>query len=122
MNLLQSWAEHYRAMRRLGATRASLLAFPIRRRLNRELSLQYKNGASLTMPEGEPMFEILDEVWEKERYWRDEFQNDLQNGDIVDIGAHMGTFTLWAAKRWPERRVIAVEPSPINLEYLEKNV
>jgi len=90
--------------------------------MNGELSLRFVNGVSLTMPEGEPMFEILDEVWEKECYWCNEFDGELTIGDIVDIGAHMGTFTLCAAKKWPGRRVIALEPSTTSFHYLQKNV
>jgi len=122
MNLLQSWAEHYRDMVRLGARQSSLFSFPIRRRIFGEQSLRFDNGISLTMPEGEPFFEIVDEVWEKECYRCDDFSGKMPEGHIVDIGAHMGTFTLWAAMKWPERGVIAVEPSATSYKYLQRNV
>jgi FkbM family methyltransferase len=41
---------------------------------------------------------------------------------IVDIGAHIGTFTLYAASRAPEARIIAVEPEPGNISMLKRNV
>jgi len=84
--------------------------------------LRFENGISLAMPEGEPYFEIMDEVWEKMCYWCDDFSGEMPDGAIVDIGAHVGTFSLWAANRWQDRTVVAVEPSQTNFLYLRKNV
>jgi len=41
---------------------------------------------------------------------------------IVDIGAHVGTFTVWAALRAPHARVLAVEPNPGTFELLQRNI
>jgi FkbM family methyltransferase len=41
---------------------------------------------------------------------------------IVDIGAHVGTFTVWAAARSPRARILAVEPNPETFAFLEKNI
>ena len=41
---------------------------------------------------------------------------------IVDIGAHVGTFTVWAAMRAPGARVLAVEPNPETFPLLERNI
>lgn len=42
---------------------------------------------------------------------------------VVDIGAHQGLWTLYAARRVkPEGLVIAVEPHPLNVEKLLKNL
>jgi FkbM family methyltransferase len=48
----------------------------------------------------------------------------LEAGDVfVDIGAHIGYFTLPVARRvGPAGRVIAVEPSPASAEILNRNV
>ncbi|HEY98606.1 MAG TPA: FkbM family methyltransferase [Dehalococcoidia bacterium] len=48
----------------------------------------------------------------------------LQKGDIVvDAGAHIGTFTIKAAKAVGDKgRVIAIEPSENNLEFLSRNI
>jgi len=49
---------------------------------------------------------------------------DMKSGDIVvDIGAHIGLFSLRAAKKVGSRgRVIAIEPAPQNIYFLRKNI
>jgi FkbM family methyltransferase len=41
---------------------------------------------------------------------------------FIDLGAHMGSFSLFAASRNPGRRVYAFEPDPRNFELLLKNI
>lgn len=41
---------------------------------------------------------------------------------IVDVGGNIGTFTLYAAHKSPNARIITVEPEPGNLEMLHKNI
>ena len=41
---------------------------------------------------------------------------------ILDIGANIGTFTVVAAKRFPNAKIIAVEPEPHNVSQLKKNI
>jgi FkbM family methyltransferase len=45
---------------------------------------------------------------------------ELREGDVVvDVGAHVGVFTLMASRR--ARRVVAIEPHPFNYKLLLKN-
>jgi FkbM family methyltransferase len=46
------------------------------------------------------------------------------NGDtVVDVGAHIGLYTIIAAKRvGPTGKVIAIEPDPENFKILKKNI
>jgi FkbM family methyltransferase len=41
---------------------------------------------------------------------------------IVDIGAHIGLSTLYFAKQYPIAKIVAVEPHPDALEYLQHNI
>jgi FkbM family methyltransferase len=41
---------------------------------------------------------------------------------IVDVGAHVGTFTVWAALRSPRARILAIEPNPETFALLERNI
>ncbi|MEZ5276834.1 MAG: FkbM family methyltransferase [Opitutaceae bacterium] len=41
---------------------------------------------------------------------------------IVDIGANMGTFTVYAARACPEARIVCYEPERKNFEYLSANL
>lgn len=41
--------------------------------------------------------------------------------DILDIGANVGSFALWASARWPGSHVRSYEPHPGTFEYLKRN-
>jgi FkbM family methyltransferase len=41
---------------------------------------------------------------------------------IVDIGAHIGVFSIAAAKRYPAAKILSYEPLPENYELLKKNI
>lgn len=47
---------------------------------------------------------------------------EKQNPTIIDIGANIGTFTMWALSQFPQARVIAFEPEATNAKLLTKNV
>ncbi|MDQ6617439.1 MAG: FkbM family methyltransferase [Actinomycetota bacterium] len=42
--------------------------------------------------------------------------------NIVDIGANVGAATIWMARRAPDARIVAIEPSPDALQSLRHNV
>lgn len=46
----------------------------------------------------------------------------LDDGLVLDIGAHIGYHALGCAARFPHCRVIAFEPNPINVQRLQKNL
>lgn len=54
-------------------------------------------------------------------YWPEGFTL-ADDATVVDVGAHIGFFTIQAASRVPNGRVIAFEPEPENFRYLEHNV
>jgi FkbM family methyltransferase len=41
---------------------------------------------------------------------------------VLDIGANVGLFSVWAAQKWPDARIEAYEPWPENCRDLEENV
>jgi FkbM family methyltransferase len=50
-------------------------------------------------------------------------QLTFQPGDtVIDIGAHVGVMSLYLAKKWPDIRIIAVEPHPENYARLQRNI
>lgn len=62
---------------------------------------------------------IIEEIFERGSYSR----AVIVDGDVViDVGAHIGVFSLYAARKTPHGRIIAVEPAPPNLELLRENV
>ncbi len=46
----------------------------------------------------------------------------VHGGDVIDIGANVGCFTLFATSALGCDRVIALEPDPHNFRHLERNV
>jgi len=73
----------------------------------------------------------------KERHWDIDVTRPILDGDeyelaplaaeghqplwIVDIGAHIGSFTLKAKSHWPNARVIAAEPDPDSAALFRRN-
>lgn len=41
---------------------------------------------------------------------------------IIDVGANVGLFTLWASRKWPAARILAYEPEPANFAALEETI
>jgi FkbM family methyltransferase len=41
---------------------------------------------------------------------------------ILDLGAHVGSFSVWAAARWPGAKITAYEPHPESFGMLVENV
>lgn len=83
--------------------------------------ISLKNGLEIELV-GNPRFclAIFREVWNHQTY--DRSLGSLTPRTIVDIGAHIGLFTLRAATRWPDARIYAFEPDPRNYETLMRNV
>ena len=64
---------------------------------------------------------IFHEVWDHQRYAAGPIGEVARRGTVVDIGAHIGLFTLFASKVLQAKRIVSVEPDPWNFELLAKN-
>jgi FkbM family methyltransferase len=57
--------------------------------------------------------------------FQDEYQVDVLRSHpvrtILDIGAHVGSFTVLCHHYWPEAHIVAVEPHPESFELLVRN-
>lgn len=63
---------------------------------------------------------VIREIWCENVY--EVFDGDLSDtGIVIDVGANIGSFSLFAAKLGA-KKVIAVEPEPHNVEILRSNV
>jgi FkbM family methyltransferase len=65
---------------------------------------------------------IFHEVWDHERYTAGLVSAVARGGTVVDIGAHIGLFSVFAARKLHARRIIGVEPDPPNFELLSRNI
>jgi FkbM family methyltransferase len=64
--------------------------------------------------------QALYEVWKLKEYETEHFV--IHPGDvIIDIGAHIGTFSVWAAQKATSGRVFSFEPDPENYALLAEN-
>lgn len=48
-------------------------------------------------------------------------QSDQKINTVIDIGAHIGTFSLLASKAFPSAKIFAIEPNPKTFSTLQKN-
>lgn len=63
---------------------------------------------------------LIKEIFHRNRYHHEGFAI-RPNDTVVDVGANMGLFVLWAAPQASEGRVIAIEPTDV-LNCLELNI
>jgi len=65
-------------------------------------------------------------AWVTDEMYLDDYglrRIDFRDGDIVvDVGAHVGIFAIYLAKRHPGVRVLAFEPDPVNYANLLANI
>lgn len=105
---------------RSGADPFSVLLFPIRRRSGHVTEIRLRSGVTLRAPQREPLPFLFKEIWCERCY------GALPTAEgapvVVDIGAHVGVYAVWAATQPCRPRVIAVEPAPRALDFLRENV
>jgi FkbM family methyltransferase len=78
-------------------------------------------GVNLHTRHNQSDFHMIDEIWAYRQY--DYYGYRVAPGDVVvDIGANIGTFSLYAAAVCGASRVISYEPFPDNFRILRSNV
>jgi len=72
-----------------------------------------------TIDEKETIREVFDDLV----YLPDWFEIDPRKvKTVLDIGALIGSFSLWAHEKWPKAEIFAFEPDPESYEFLLKNI
>jgi FkbM family methyltransferase len=83
--------------------------------------LQFRNGVVL---QGEPpdlLEGLFHEIWVDRAYSPRGYE--IQRDDtVIDVGANIGAFAIYAATRAPDVKVYSFEPFPSNFACLRKNV
>jgi FkbM family methyltransferase len=88
-----------------------VLVYPLRRRLPRPKNrLDLTTGDSLVSPAEEPLLALFEEIWIRESYLPTAW-TPTTAPKVIDVGANVGVFSLWAARRLGAARVVAIEPS-----------
>src|SRR5215831_17361908 len=62
--------------------------------------------------------ETLIEIWGLEEYTRNGFYDPTDGDVVLDLGANIGLFSIWIARRAPTATVLAFEPFPENCSTL----
>lgn len=85
----------------------------------RERTVQVGDGARLTYRLNRGDLRALAEIWAAEVY---RLPDDLRPSTLIDFGANIGLSSVWLARRYGCRHVIAVEPSPDNVRLARRNL
>ena len=102
-------------------TRTSALSYPIHRRLWGHNRIDLASGEVLVSPVEEPLLTMFDEAWVEECYRPLDWVS-TDGGVVVDIGACVGVFAVWAVRQAGAGRVVAVEPTPSSARVLRENL
>jgi amino acid adenylation domain-containing protein/FkbM family methyltransferase len=79
------------------------------------------NGMAVVAPSPDEALFLYRQIFQEDEYAR--FGVTIAPGSVVvDVGANIGLFSLWAAGHAPDVRVISVEPNPDVLPYLRTNL
>ncbi|HVB80238.1 MAG TPA: FkbM family methyltransferase [Candidatus Binataceae bacterium] len=114
-NLLSGWF-YFRALRNWPEIARVRLA-----RRGGPLTLRMRDGVTLALSDGDNEIWAFQSVYRRRCYDRD-FSGLPADGLVVDLGANVGIFALYAASRLvPHGRVVAVEPNPRMVEVLKAN-
>lgn len=106
----------------VGVTLGSLLLYPIRRRLPSPRNMiRLKGGLTVVTPVDAELTALFHEIWVDRCYVPEPLTLEPHD-TIVEIGAHMGVFTLWAAAQYPGIRVVSLEPCPESFAILQQNI
>ena len=68
-------------------------------------------------------FDTIREVYDDLVYkpkWFDVENHDVKT--VVDIGALIGAFSMWAHEQWPNAKIYAYEPDPESFKMFVKNI
>ena len=93
-----------------------MLAMPVLKRLGRNWPTQHQlrlgDQVITWRADSDADLAIIEEIFGRRVY-------DLADGPapevVVDLGAHVGATVLFFALRFPEARILAAEPDPVNL-------
>lgn len=110
--LLFRWGDRYtrpiRWLKRLGLS-------------DKRVTVRMPDGVRISL-DLHTAFDPLYQIYEARDYAVPESFRPKPGDVVLDVGANVGTYALWAAARvGPEGRVVAVEPHPGNFALLKKN-
>lgn len=102
-------------------TRLVLASAGVRRK---DITTRLRNGITIVAPPSRPAWWPTFEMFVEDVYHLHDLRDVLlDEGDVIlDLGAHIGTSAVLFARRWPEAKIVCVEPNPGTFSYLERNI
>jgi FkbM family methyltransferase len=80
------------------------------------------NGLVIFSDSRTPLHELFKEVYRTNAYTQPDIPQIVEDAVVVDLGANIGMFSLFAAKLSPRVQVHAFEPAPGTFALLKRNV
>lgn len=113
----------YRDLVAAGVRPSSALLYPLRRRIPRRARnrIDLVTGAALVSSLDELLLKQFGEIWMGRGYLPHAW-GQIDRPTVIDIGANVGVFTVWAAQELEPGRIIAIEPSPQSARLLRENL
>lgn len=87
--------------------------------LHKEMELIHRSGLRIRLRPDTDDLRIVKSNFVKRNYTKD-FVQITRDSIVVDVGAHIGSFSIMVARS--ARKVLAFEPEPTNYQMLKKNV
>jgi FkbM family methyltransferase len=120
MKSLPTWRRVIRYTRQFGV-RASIPAAQLNARSGRVVSIRPRGIKSpVWIRAGTADVDTFDEVFLLRQYNLP--FDDFSPEHILDLGANVGYASLYFATRWPQARILAVEPAASNVGLLKRNL
>ncbi len=117
--------ERWRGYGRLVRTFRNWPLYFLHRRglLRRSEILEFRTRRGFRLPLPRARIGDFHEIFLSHHYLAPEWSRDLRDlRTVIDIGANIGLFSLFAAERFPKARILAFEPWEENFRYLERLV
>ncbi|MEK6887269.1 MAG: FkbM family methyltransferase [Nanoarchaeota archaeon] len=87
---------------------------------NKEIVFRFRNGLKWHVDTTKRGFAVISDVWIQKPY---KLLFEVNNPKIIlDFGAHIGSFSIMAAKKYPNSKIYAFEASNENFLNLQKNI
>jgi len=87
---------------------------------DKDVIFRFRNGLKWHVDATKRGFAVISDVWIQKPY---KLLSEINNPKvIIDFGAHIGSFSIMAAKKYPDAKVYAFEASKENFETLQKNI
>jgi len=88
---------------------------------SRHFTYNFRDGTKLKVRPFTTDKWVITDIWRHDPYWHEQYKLS-SDPVLVDIGAHIGAWTIHMSRRFSQAKVIAFEPIPATFELLTTNI